>query len=356
MGLETFTFISSLNENNPVGASDPKSQGDDHLRGIKHTILVTFPNITGAVNATQVQLNYSADLTGVTGTGNMVRSADPTLTGTVTAATINATTLTGAGSGITALNASNLASGTIPDARFPATLPAASGANLTSLNASNLSSGTVADARLPTTQGGKVFTSNIEIQHAQTAGYSTSAVYVASNVPAYGWRENDAGSNEKGWDMIAQGGHHFFRLDTDTPAAAVNLWDVTRSAATPLSMNMLPTAGVFQYGGKEVGYKGGEQNNQNAGYNFAKSDCGRVVAAATGGNFGLLTGIFSAGDIITFTNTTGGNCGIIQGSGVTIRKMGQPGVTGNVTVSDYGVATIYAQTGAVFLVGGPGCT
>ena len=49
---------------------------------------------------------------------------------------------------LTALSASNLTSGTVPDARFPATLPAVSGANLTALNASNLSSGTVNVARL----------------------------------------------------------------------------------------------------------------------------------------------------------------------------------------------------------------
>ena len=49
---------------------------------------------------------------------------------------------------LTALSASNLTSGTVPDARFPSTLPAASGTNLTALNASNLSSGTVNVARL----------------------------------------------------------------------------------------------------------------------------------------------------------------------------------------------------------------
>lgn len=57
MGLETATFISGLNANNPVGATDPKSQGDDHLRLIKTTLLNTFPNITGEVSATQAQIN-----------------------------------------------------------------------------------------------------------------------------------------------------------------------------------------------------------------------------------------------------------------------------------------------------------
>lgn len=76
--------------------------------------------------------------------------ATPPAAGNITASgTITGASIAGAGSALTALNASNLSSGTVPDARFPATLPAASGANLTSLNASNLSSGTVATARLP---------------------------------------------------------------------------------------------------------------------------------------------------------------------------------------------------------------
>jgi len=60
-----------------------------------------------------------------------------------------ATSFSGNGASITALNATNLESGTIPDDRFPATLPAVSGSNLTNLNASNLSSGTIPDARFP---------------------------------------------------------------------------------------------------------------------------------------------------------------------------------------------------------------
>ena len=41
--------------------------------------------------------------------------------------------LSGSGSGLTTLNATQLTSGTLPDARFPAALPAISGANLTNL-------------------------------------------------------------------------------------------------------------------------------------------------------------------------------------------------------------------------------
>ncbi|MEF3075172.1 hypothetical protein V2P20_09055 [Methylobacter sp. Wu1] len=57
MALETGTYISDLVPANPPG-SDPKSQGDDHLRLIKSTIKATFPNITGAVTPTHTELNY----------------------------------------------------------------------------------------------------------------------------------------------------------------------------------------------------------------------------------------------------------------------------------------------------------
>ena len=64
---------------------------------------------------------------------------------------LTATSFSGDGSLITALNATQLTSGTVPNARFPATLPAVSGANLTALNATQLTSGTVPDAQFPAT-------------------------------------------------------------------------------------------------------------------------------------------------------------------------------------------------------------
>lgn len=57
MGLETFGFINSLVRTNPVSA-DPKSQGDDHIRGVKGTLLDQFPNLSGAVTPTHTELNY----------------------------------------------------------------------------------------------------------------------------------------------------------------------------------------------------------------------------------------------------------------------------------------------------------
>ena len=62
MALETATYINGLVATNPT-SSDYKSQGDDHLRLIKSTLLATFPNVTGAVTLTQAQLNAAASST-----------------------------------------------------------------------------------------------------------------------------------------------------------------------------------------------------------------------------------------------------------------------------------------------------
>lgn len=62
MALETGTYISDLVATNPT-ASDPKSQGDDHLRLVKSTVKATFPNVTGAVTPTHTQLNYVGGVT-----------------------------------------------------------------------------------------------------------------------------------------------------------------------------------------------------------------------------------------------------------------------------------------------------
>lgn len=57
MALEAGTYISDLVATNPT-SSDAKSQGDDHLRLIKSTLLSTFPNVAGEVTPTHTELNF----------------------------------------------------------------------------------------------------------------------------------------------------------------------------------------------------------------------------------------------------------------------------------------------------------
>ncbi len=95
MGLESFSYITSLNASNPVHATDQVSQGDDHIRGCKTVLLNSFAAISGAVTSTHTELNYLDGVTGTTGTGDLGLSASPTFTGTLTAAAIEATTYDG---------------------------------------------------------------------------------------------------------------------------------------------------------------------------------------------------------------------------------------------------------------------
>jgi len=60
MPLENAQTINQLVPTNPV-ATDPLAQADDHLRLIKSTIQNTFPNVTGAINATHTEMNSVAD-------------------------------------------------------------------------------------------------------------------------------------------------------------------------------------------------------------------------------------------------------------------------------------------------------
>ena len=49
MGLESGTYLNDLVSSNPVGATDAKSQGDNHLRLIKSVLQASFPAVAGAV-------------------------------------------------------------------------------------------------------------------------------------------------------------------------------------------------------------------------------------------------------------------------------------------------------------------
>lgn len=63
MPLETATYISDLNPSNPAH-TDNLSAIDSHLRMIKQTLKATFPNVNGAVAATDEDLSGTVGLMG----------------------------------------------------------------------------------------------------------------------------------------------------------------------------------------------------------------------------------------------------------------------------------------------------
>lgn len=90
MALEVPTYISDLVSTNPTG-TDPKNQGDDHIRYLKAAIKATFPNVTGAVTPTHTLLNT----VGVTQTaGNNTTNVASTAFVQAAIATVNAQTAT----------------------------------------------------------------------------------------------------------------------------------------------------------------------------------------------------------------------------------------------------------------------
>lgn len=71
MALETGTYVNSLNASNPA-STDGVAQADDHIRLIKSTIKATLPNVTGAITATQAELNLMDGVTATTAELNLV--------------------------------------------------------------------------------------------------------------------------------------------------------------------------------------------------------------------------------------------------------------------------------------------
>jgi len=72
LALEDLTgtkYIDSLTSTNPA-AGDSRVDGDDHIRGIKNVLKLSFPGVSGAVTATHTELNYVDVTTLGTGQAN----------------------------------------------------------------------------------------------------------------------------------------------------------------------------------------------------------------------------------------------------------------------------------------------
>jgi hypothetical protein len=101
MTVETATYINGLNATYPA-ASDPKSEGDDHLRLIKSTVKATFPNVSGAVSATHADLSAAAGAATTGASGFRVATQAATDNTTLAASTAQVQAAILASSGVTA--------------------------------------------------------------------------------------------------------------------------------------------------------------------------------------------------------------------------------------------------------------
>lgn len=320
MPLETATYIHELVATNPVGATDPRSQGDDHLRLIKSTIQNTFPNVEGEVTPTHLELNY-------------------------------------AGESFSALREINGNLAPLTDLSFHF------GSNTKRWLRLYAADVRVDDNSIMLDQDGAGVLRLGGTAQDWVRALTEKEFLANKGVRTNGVSDGFDGSGA-GVEMAYSGGAAFLDAGTRDGAGNLSLNQLLNvrgsivnieSASGVVQLNPSTSAQYVVHGAsREIGFRGGEQLSLAAGNNFDATHRGRAVAASSTGNFTINTGIFNVGDWWIFVNTAGGNCTIVAGSGVTIRLDGAPGVTGNRTVSDQSIAYIYAQSGSVFICGGAG--
>lgn len=339
MPVESATYISDLNASNPVGATDPKSQGDDHLRLIKSAVKASFPGVSGAVSATHAELNFLDGTTGVTGSGNIALSASPTFTGTMAAANITFSgALTGSGAALTALNASELGSGTVPDARFPATLPAVSGANLTNLNATSLASGTVADGRL---------SSNVPLKNASNEFTTHQILANASEL-----RGKNTGGTVR--HLISIFSDDRIYVGSDAQATQIDGSSLTLSAGDIVASGAITTP---NQSASELGYKGIPAQDLSGAYTTELADAGKWIRATGAGTKTIASNAsvaYPLGTALTFINSHSAAISIAINSD-TMTLAGTTS-TGTRSLAPNGMATAVKITSTSWLISGAGLT
>ena len=81
-------------------------------------------------------------------------------------------------------------------------------------------------------------TTSGKIQASYGGGAGLASFEASSTSPSFAWNETDAGVDTKNWDLIANAGILSLRTVNDAFSSAVTIWNVTRSAATPLNFGI----------------------------------------------------------------------------------------------------------------------
>jgi plastocyanin len=311
---------------------------------------------------------------GVTGTIIQVSSASISDAGLLTA-----TSFSGDGSLITALNATELTSGTIPNARFPATLPAvsgvnltalpatlpaASGVNLTSLNATQLTSGTIPDDRFPATlpavsgtnltalNATQLTSGSVPIGRLGSSGTPSSSTYLRGDNT---WATVSGGAASDSFATIAVSGQSSVvadsATDTLTLVAGSNI-TITTDASTD-------TITIAAAGGGGVASNSFETIQVAGQSNVVADSAADTLTLAAGTGISITTN--ASTDTVTITNTASAGAtaftGLSDRSDLTVDQFYLPAITRlNVTANgvsayrfdQYGTAdnpTIYAISG-----------
>lgn len=81
MTVESATYIDELDDTLPAG-SDQKAEGDNHIRLLKTVLQASFPNVSGAANPSDAELNYLVGVSSAIQT--QINNTNSTVTGKAT--------------------------------------------------------------------------------------------------------------------------------------------------------------------------------------------------------------------------------------------------------------------------------
>jgi hypothetical protein len=334
MGLETGDYISDLVSTNPTGV-DQKLQGDDHLRLIKHVLKTSFPNIDGAMTATEEILNAYAAIFPLTD-DYFIRCSGTAAFELRSPAQVR--------SDIGADNAANLTSGDLDDARLSANVPL--------LNAAN------------------EFTQNITINHATTAAVTMSGTAVRIIA-----EEDGHAADEGRWRLDVNTKVFTWETVSDDNATQRNIMSATRGTGIALTRiaigNTTDDAEVEVHCSDfiftpsdnteyQVGYRNIPQNSQAGNYTLVIGDAGKMIYKASGGAGETITipanasVAFPVGTVVTFANRGGGTLTIAITSDTLV--FAGVGSTGSRILADAGLATAVKVASTVWMISGSGLT
>lgn len=282
--LESGTYISDLVVTNPL-SSDLAATADDHLRLIKSTIKTTFPNVNGAITATDEEINFVDGVTAAIQT-QLDSKLGIGANGSVSASLIftGPTQFTGTASFAINLGVSRSESGGTVDLRVS--------------NESNTAS---SRARLTTRVAG------------------TSAEDAIVNYEISGGQQYTSGIDNSDSDTFKiQGG-------------------ASLSASAGLSIT---TGNVVRYDNKEVGFRSGEARVSTGTVTLELEDRGRVLSVDNTVTVPANASVaFPTWSIVTIYNSTGGNITISPAGGVTLALAGTA-TTGARTLAQFDTATL----------------
>jgi len=335
MGLESATYISGLVASNPVHLTDGVSEGDDHLRLIKSTLLNTFPSITGAVSLTHTQINNAA-----------IKNEANIFTATQR---IDGGNLELYSAGV--LKIFDLDESAEVDMSHDGTDFNIVGSATTDINISGVSgiqAGAVDadfDAITATSYGGVLEANLVDKSASETISGATWA-FQAITAVSFGGIASANLLDKSAAESIS--GNWTFNgtlngKDADDLAEeSVALTATNSDAAQP-------------------GFKGAPVNTQNGNYTLLLSDAGKIIRKTSGGAGETITipansvTAFPVGTIIEIQNDGGGNLSIAITTDTL--EQWQTGNTGTRTLADNNKAVIEKVASTAWKIGGtPGLT